>query len=79
MTATLNRTALQPGDRVHHRGVLWSRWLGEGQGWGTVMEAKPQHDGSTEYLVQPDEPLLPGGGNEPRWWASYHLDEWSRA
>lgn len=53
------------GDRVMHRGT---------RQWGTVVEVRPQRNGSSELLVQRDDPLIPGFGNEPTWWAIYHLD-----
>ena len=55
---------LEPGTRVQHRGT---------KQWGTVLRAKPQRDGTYEYRVQRDEPLYPGGSNDPTWWASYAL------
>lgn len=64
----LDRRDLRAGDRVRHR----NGW------WGTILEAVPQGDGSTEYRVQRDKPLLPGMKNDPTWWASYHLNEWER-
>lgn len=53
------------GTRVRHYGTKM---------WGTVLETKPQHDGTVEYLVQRDKPLYTGGPNDPTWWASYHID-----
>lgn len=69
------------GTRVHHRGQLWTAGWSEAErqanpqwGWGTVMEAIPQRDKSTEYRVEKDAPLMDGGKAES-WWASYHIDE----
>ena len=58
-----------PGDRVRHYGQQYLEAL---KGTATVLEVHPQGDGTTEYLVQRDAPLLPGMANEPTWWASYH-------
>lgn len=69
------RRDLQPGDRVHHRGGIYSvSHDGGGQYWGTVLEVKPQHDGTAELLVKRDGPPFWSGENEPTWWASYAID-----
>lgn len=60
---------LPVGARVHHRGELWPEAAVTGT--ATVLEVKPQRDGTFEYLVQKDKPFLPGDPNEPTWWASY--------
>lgn len=51
------------GSRVQHRG---SKSVGE------VIEVKgPYSDGSFEYLIRADRPLMPGMSRES-WWPSYH-------
>ena len=53
------------GDRVMHIGTM---------AVGVVLGSMPSHDGTFEYLVQKDEPLLPGLRNVPTWWAGYHVE-----
>lgn len=72
---------LPAGARVHHRGCEWSYGFTETQcaakphwGWGTVLQCKPQHDGSYEYEIEKDAPLCEGMSTR-YWWASYHIDE----
>lgn len=59
---------LTVGARVYHYGHQWS---GAEDGTATIVEVKPQRDGTSEYRVQLDRPLYPGGPEES-WWASYH-------
>lgn len=40
------------------------------KGTATVLRFAPQHDGTYEYLVQRDEPIIPGAPIVS-WWASY--------
>lgn len=56
--------AIKVGDRVKHYGTKM---------WGTVLEVVPQLDGTSELKVQRDEPFIPGGNNDPTWWATYHI------
>lgn len=80
---------LHPGTRVHHRGGIYSRgWSPEEQAaqpgsyWGTIEdvmrddagEPRRYPDGSYEYRVLRDAPLLAGGSLVGEW-ASYHTDE----
>jgi hypothetical protein len=61
------------GDRVHHRGGIYSlTHEGGGYYWGTVLEVVPQSDGTDELRVQRDE--APFWSNDPTWWASYAVD-----
>jgi hypothetical protein len=59
----------QPGARVYHSGQQYPEAM---RGTATVLEVHPQGDGTFEYLVQRDQPVLPGMSNEPTFWASYH-------
>ena len=59
----------KPGDRVYHSGQQYPEAM---KGTATVLEVHPQGDGTTEYLVQRDAPIVPGMKNDPTWWASYH-------
>lgn len=77
-----NRRPLPSGTRVHHRGCMWSYGFTEAErqarpswGWGTVLQAVPQRDGTVEYEVQRDAPHAPDMPNGPTWWASYHIDD----
>jgi hypothetical protein len=60
---------LPPGTRVRHYGQQYDEAL---EGTATVLRAEEQRDGTYEYLVQRDKPLMPGMRNEPTYWASYH-------
>lgn len=59
------------GTRVYHGGQRWpeARWGGT----ATVVHCIEMPDGTAEYLVRRDRPLLPGG-DRLSWWASYHTD-----
>jgi hypothetical protein len=75
---------LPVGARVHHYAGRYSCWYfgpsdqvtdrdNGGVFWGTVLEAKgPYHDGSYEYRVQGDEPLVETDAE--RWWSSLSID-----
>lgn len=56
---------VEVGDRVMHRGTRM---------WATVLEVKPQCDGTSELLVQRDAPFFPDWPNNPTWWATYHIN-----
>jgi hypothetical protein len=58
----------QRGDRVYHAG---QQFPGAEGGTATVLEVKPQHDGTFEYWVRRDRPAILGGSLET-WWASYY-------
>jgi hypothetical protein len=60
------RPRFSTGDRVRHIGT---------RAVGVVLAMMPYPDGTFEYLVQKDEPLLPELRNVPTWWASYHVFE----
>jgi hypothetical protein len=53
-----------------------------GMYWGTIVEVKlddedkPRRypDGSYEYRVETDAPLVADRPDPERWWASYHID-----
>lgn len=58
------------GARVWHRGQQWASWIAD-RGTATVLEAKPQPDGTYEYHVQVDDGISwPTAGGDT-WWASY--------
>lgn len=70
------------GARVHHRGSKWSLSFDEedrrkhpSDGWGVVISAYANRDGTFEYEVKKDAPFLPGGTTKGSW-ASYHIDRW---
>lgn len=66
--------------RVHHSGQQWPE--AQDRGTAEIIEAVAQRDGTYEYRVRRDEPLVPGGDLET-WWASYRtnvaLDEHFKA
>lgn len=79
---------LPVGAHVHHQGSRWNYWWDEddcrerpSSGWATVIRIKSLNDGtpyeypdgSFEYEVRYDRPLVPEG-SETGWWASYHID-----
>jgi hypothetical protein len=53
-----------------------------GMYWGTIVEVKlddedkPRRypDGSYEYRVETDAPIVADRPDPERWWASYHID-----
>lgn len=58
--------AIQIGDRARHRGT---------KQWGTVLEVRPQADGTAELVLQRDPPRFPGDFEGTANWATYHLDK----
>lgn len=76
------RKHIPNGARVHHSNQLWTYGWNEAQrkanpqwGWGTVISSVPQHDGSFEYEVMPDAPILKSQELKPTWWPSWLIDE----
>lgn len=70
------------GARVHHCGCLWNYDFTEDErrkepswGWGTVLEAIEQPNGSFEYFIQKDAEHSKGLGLNG-YWTSYHIDRW---
>lgn len=76
-------TVLSEGTRVHHCNQLWTYGWTEQErqenpqwGWGTVVSAVPQHDGSVEYEVRPDGQMFEDWPpDRTTWWPSYYIDE----
>jgi hypothetical protein len=56
------------GLRVRNYGEQYDEAIHKGT--AVIVEAKPQRDGTYEYRVRRDKPLVPGGDLET-WWASY--------
>lgn len=57
------------GARVRNYGEQWPEAMRRGT--AAVLEAAPNPDGTYEYRVLRDEPLLPGTDCET-WWSSRH-------
>lgn len=59
----------RPGTRVRHSGQRY--WEAVRSGTATVVHYELQRDGTFEYWVLRDNPLLPDM-DTATWWASYH-------
>lgn len=61
-------TDLLVGARVRHVGRAWTD-----DAFATVLEAKPQRDGTVEYRVMVDEGSgWPRSSSGETWWPSYY-------